>query len=118
MINWERVAELRDEIGEEDFAEVVEMFLEEVEEVIQRLKSDPRPELFEMDLHYLKSSALNLGFAEFSRLCHEGEILAASGKSEAVRLEPVFGSFARSRAAFEAGQMTNSATVSSRVMSV
>ena len=33
MIDWKRVRELRDEIGEEDFSEVVDLFLEEVEEV-------------------------------------------------------------------------------------
>ena len=118
MIDWDRVAELREEIGDESFAEVADLFLEEVEEVIERLKADPRPETYEMDLHYLKSSALNLGFVDFGRLCHEGELLAASGKACAVRLEPVFNSYARSRGAFEVGQMTNSATVSSRVMSV
>ena len=33
MISWERVNELRDEVGQEDFLEVVEIFLEEVDEV-------------------------------------------------------------------------------------
>jgi histidine phosphotransfer protein HptB len=33
MIDWQRVAELKSEVGEEAFAEVVEIFLEEVDEV-------------------------------------------------------------------------------------
>lgn len=41
MINWKRVNELRDEIGPEDFAEVVELFLEEVEQVIDKLREAP-----------------------------------------------------------------------------
>ena len=68
MIDWERVADLRSEVGEDDFFEVVDMFLEEVEEVIDRLTSSPEPARFEDDLHFLKGSALNLGFRHFSAL--------------------------------------------------
>ena len=31
MIDWTKVTELREEIGDEDFQEVVELFLEEVD---------------------------------------------------------------------------------------
>ena len=34
MIDWSRVEELRDKIGAEDFDEVVELFLSEVEDRI------------------------------------------------------------------------------------
>ena len=37
MIDWSRVSELREEVGEEDFAEVVELFLDEVDGVIGTL---------------------------------------------------------------------------------
>ena len=40
MIDWSRVNELRDEVGAEDFEEVVELFLEEVEEVIEETPKD------------------------------------------------------------------------------
>lgn len=102
MISWERVAELREEIGDEDFAEVAEMFLNEVDEVISRLKTDPDPKLFEQDLHFLKSSALNIGFEAFGKLCHDGEQLAASGNAAVVSLEPVFQIYEKSRAVFDA----------------
>ena len=35
MIDWTRVSELRDEIGAEDFGDVVEIFLEEVEAEVE-----------------------------------------------------------------------------------
>ena len=38
MIHWPRVVELRDEVGPEDFDEVVDLFIEEVQEVIERLQ--------------------------------------------------------------------------------
>jgi len=103
MIDWTRVRELKDEIGEEDFAEVAEMFIGEVEEVIDRLKTSPEPERYEEDLHFIKSSALNLGFDALSALCETGERKAAAGDSESVELAPVFASYAASKTAFLAG---------------
>ena len=103
MISWDRVNELKDEIGEEDFAEVADMFLGEVDEVIARLKTNPVPERFEEDLHSLKGSALNLGFEALSKLCQQGEMLAASGDYAAVSLNPVFDTYAKSCEEFRAG---------------
>lgn len=100
MIDWERVEELREEVGEDEFEEVVQLFLEEVEDVVQRLRTTPDPASFEEDLHFLKGSALNLGFADFGRLCQEGESRAASGQAKSVDLAPVIDCFARSREAF------------------
>lgn len=102
MISWDRVNELKEEIGEEDFAEVAEMFLEEVDEVIERLRTKPEPDQYEQDLHFLKSSSLNLGFQALSKLCGEGERLAAEGKSDAVQLGPVFETYSASKEAFTA----------------
>ena len=38
MIDWARVSELRDEVGAEDYDDVVELFLEEVDEAIVALR--------------------------------------------------------------------------------
>ncbi|HHS93885.1 MAG TPA: Hpt domain-containing protein [Rhodobacterales bacterium] len=103
MIDWSRVHELKDEIGEEDFAEVAEMFMMEVEEVISRLKTAPNPAAYEEDLHFLKSSALNLGFADLSSLCQAGEAASASGQADTVDLAPIFSVYDASKAAFLAG---------------
>ena len=102
MIDWNRVTELKDEIGEDDFAIVAEMFLEEVEEVIDRLKANPNPALFEQDMHFLKSSALNLGFKALTALCAVGEREAAAGNFEAVPLAPLFKTYDASKAEFVA----------------
>lgn len=103
MIDWNRVRELKDEIGEEDFAEVAELFIAEVDEVIDRLRAMPDPARYEEDLHFIKSSALNLGFADLATLCQTGERQAASGAVEGVDLAGVFVSYAASKAAFLAG---------------
>lgn len=71
MILWSRVEELREEVGEEDFSEVAEMFLDEVEEALTRLAqgaTDPGEEL-----HFVKGSALNLGFRGLALACATAE---------------------------------------------
>lgn len=103
MIDWERVRELKDEIGEDDFAEVAELFIGEVEDVMDRLRAQPDAARLEADLHFLKSSALNLGFSRLAALCQDGEHRAASGQSGAIDLAPVFECYAASKAAFLAG---------------
>lgn len=100
MIDWERVADLRAEVGEDDFREVVELFLEEVEEVIDRLQSSPVVAKFEDDLHFLKGSALNLGFRHFSALCQVGEKLSANGQGDQVDIPAVLRSYRASKVEF------------------
>lgn len=100
MIDWARVQRLRDEVGSEDFREVVALFLEEVDEVAARLRAGPDPGRLEADLHFLKGSALNLGFADFGALCHAGEQRAAAGDAAAVDVAGLVAVYDRSRAAF------------------
>ncbi len=102
MIDWDRVAELKSEIGEEDFAEIADMFILEVEEVIDRLRRTPDPATYEADLHFLKSSALNLGFAQLAALCQTGETQSAAGSAESVRLGEIFACYDASKTSFEA----------------
>jgi HPt (histidine-containing phosphotransfer) domain-containing protein len=84
MIDWARVDELRSEIGCDGLAEVVELFLDEVEGVVIRLNTRPEPAQYESDLHFLKGGAWNLGFAEFGALCQDGERKAAAGAAVSV----------------------------------
>lgn len=81
MIDVIRVNELRDEIGADDFEEVVQMFLDEADEVIARITSLDNAKSIESDLHFLKGAALNLGFSAFAALCQDGERRAASGET-------------------------------------
>lgn len=102
MIDWDRVRELRAEIGADDFAEVAAMFLDEADEAAARLSPGRGAKAVEADLHFLKGAALNLGFTALSSLCQEGERRAAAGDT-GVDLDAVRQSYAASRAAFEAG---------------
>lgn len=99
MIDWPRVKELRDEVGAEDFDEVVEIFLEEVEGVIEKLRGGDRSKL-EQDLHFLKGSAMNLGFDDFSSLCQVGERESALGNATTVDLDEIIGKYEVSKTTF------------------
>lgn len=90
MIDWNRVRDLRDEMGEEDFPKVVKLFLEEAEEVIERL-SDTRGETgkLEQDLHFLNGSAMSFGFIDLSDLCQDGEHKSSIGQAETVDIGEV-----------------------------
>lgn len=104
MIDWARVHELRNEIGAEDFAEVVQLFLEETEKVVTALGEDTSARAIESGLHFLKGSALSLGFRDLAVLCQTGEKAAATGRSDAVDLGLVAIVYERSKAVFAAGQ--------------
>ena len=100
MINWGRVDELKADIGAEDFAEVVEIFLEEVEETLGHIEDCADAAELEGKLHFLKGSALNLGFREFSDLCGHWEDAAANGAFRETPLPEIKESYARAKAAF------------------
>lgn len=109
MIDWGRVRELRDEIGAEDFAEVVQLFLEETDEVAERLGSHMPENDVESALHFLKGSALNLGFKDLANLCQAGEKAAALSKFDVIDLNQVVAIYERSKTAFDLGQKSENA---------
>lgn len=100
MIDWARVKTLRDDVGVEDFDDVVEIFIEEVSEMVERLRDAPQIETLGDDLHALKGSALNLGFTEFSALCQIGETLAAQGRADDIDLPPLLECYDNSSTTF------------------
>lgn len=82
MIDWDRVRDLKAEIGEPDFVEVATMFLDESDDVVARLSRDLGASALEKDLHFLKGAALNLGFVQLAALCQDGERRAAAGATD------------------------------------
>ena len=100
MIDWNRVTELRDEVGAEDFDEVVDLFLLEVDEEIETLQSDHTSDTLAQKLHFLKGSAMSLGFAEFSQLCAESEKQIVVEGVDKIDVASLLGSYGASRAHF------------------
>lgn len=84
MIDWPKVEQLRAEIGSEDFDEVVNLFLNEIAEIMTRLEISPDVSTLEADLHLLKGTALNLGFGNLGVSCAEAERQLMTGTQASV----------------------------------
>ncbi|MEM7683836.1 MAG: Hpt domain-containing protein [Pseudomonadota bacterium] len=76
MIDKSRLQELADDFGEDDLMELVESFLEEAAEAVDKLEamvsatfSEERSQQF----HFLKGCALNLGANQLGALCETFE---------------------------------------------
>lgn len=104
LIDWARMAELRDEVGADAIDEVIAVFLEEVGELADRLAARPDPARLRDDMHFLKGSALNLGFTRLAQMCAAAEDLAAAGRPEAVDVAAVLACLAQSRTELHAGR--------------
>lgn len=102
MIDWARVDELVEEIGVEDFGEVADLFLTEVESAVTTLEAaGDNPVLVEEQMHFLKGAALNLGFDALARICQKGEDAAAANAPQEVTTTEVREVYRQSRAVFE-----------------
>lgn len=100
VIDWERVRNLREEVGDESFRDVVAVFLDEVEQVIVQFRTGLAAEQIESALHFLKGGAMILGFAELGTKCDEGERLASAGRSAEVDLPSIVQLYEASRQEF------------------
>ena len=103
MIDWKRVAELREEIGADGFVEVADMFLDEAEGAVCALMAGLAPDEVEGQLHFLKGSALNLGLSDLAAICQEGERRAAAGQGATVDTAQVAAIWRASRASLLGG---------------
>ena len=73
MLNAARIAELKREVGEDDFSEVVSLFCEEMEDALTELGA-ARQDTVRERLHFLKGSAFNIGLDAMGRLCAREEV--------------------------------------------
>ncbi|MEM1363020.1 MAG: Hpt domain-containing protein [Pseudomonadota bacterium] len=105
MIDWKQVQTLREEVGPDDFPEVVDLFLQEVDEKIEQISSG-RGGTAEEDMHFMKGAASNLGFAMLSKLCQLAETQARNGRDEDIDLGAIFDCFEESRVVFQDGQQS------------
>ncbi len=78
VVDWTRLHELRDDIGEEDFADVAVLFVAELHEHLDRLCNDPAAVRAE-DFHFLRGSAANLGLVALVSACSAAEAACEAG---------------------------------------
>ncbi len=69
-VDWDRLNELRSDIGEEDFADVAILFVAELQESLDGLTPETAKAA---DFHFLRGSAANLGFTALVEACSAAE---------------------------------------------
>ena len=75
-VDWDRLNELKQDIGEEDFADVAILFVSELQETLACLTADMAKA---SDFHFLRGSAANLGFTALVDACSAAEAACESG---------------------------------------
>jgi histidine phosphotransfer protein HptB len=98
MIDWARVADLHGEIGDDAFAEVLELFVQEVDEGLDRLRSAGTARARMAEFHFLKGAALNLGLTELAECCSRGEAMAGQDQNTDAELAKVASGFPKANA--------------------
>ena len=79
MIDWDRLDGLRADIGEEDFADIAFVFVAEITESLDRLRTSPALAVA-ADFHFLRGSAANLGFVAMVDACQTAEQACRAGE--------------------------------------
>lgn len=79
MIDWERIEDLHREVGQKDFADVVGLFFEEIDCSLPEVFELTEPDEIRDLLHFIRGSALNLGFFELARLCEPDFFCVGNG---------------------------------------
>jgi HPt (histidine-containing phosphotransfer) domain-containing protein len=100
MIDWERVRILHEDLGEEGFAAVVALYFEETDAAFDRLAAAPTARETEQAFHFLRSSALNMGFARLADICARAERQAAAGNATGEDAEAARTAYAAARTEF------------------
>lgn len=99
MLDLNRINQLKDEIGAEDFKEVAELFLDETDSAVDALRSNAAA-ASEHTFHSLKGSALNLGLSDFASICADYESMAKQGQSPSYDIDALLACYDQSKSAF------------------
>jgi len=100
VIDWGRVNQLREEVGPEAFVEIAAMFLAEADVAVGSLVSGAEAAEMAADLHAIKGSALNLGFAELADLCARGEAASNAGHPDTADIPAIRRAYSEAKASF------------------
>lgn len=83
LVDWDRLEALREDIGEEDFADVACVFVSEIDAKLEALAASGTTVTAD-DFHFLKGSAANLGFVAMARACEAAEVACRNGTPPAL----------------------------------
>lgn len=101
MIDKGRIRELRDEVGEDDLAEVIALFCEEIDDLVASLDTSDGA-LYPNQIHFLKGSALNIGLDALGELCRIEELRLRADPSARPDVPAIRAAYAKARRALMA----------------
>lgn len=101
-MDWNRLDELRREVGSDALGEVLALFLEETDDMAGRLAGEVDRSTLADDLHFMKGAALNLGFDTLADACRAGETALATTGPESVDVGAILAIYATARAELHA----------------
>lgn len=102
VMDWNRLDELRSEVGADALGEVLALFLEETDDMADRLTGAYDPDTLADDLHFMKGAALNLGFDALADACRAGETALADTGAASVDIAAILDSYATAKAELHA----------------
>ncbi|TGD67406.1 Hpt domain-containing protein [Tabrizicola sp. WMC-M-20] len=82
MIDWQIANDLKQAIGADVFDEVIAVFFAEADDTLTRMMAATTAEDMQNELHFMKGSALNLGFSDMAQLCQRLELRAEAGDTD------------------------------------
>lgn len=97
-MDWTRIEELRDEVGDEALEEILEVFISEIDDFIDTLNARDSVASLAGDLHFLRGAALNIGFQALAEACQSGESMAKAGQGADVDLTAIVARYGECRA--------------------
>ncbi len=103
MIDWAQARQLQDDVGKEEMAEVVELFLAEVDEAMEILQSGydaMSAQDRSASFHFLKGCASNFGFKAFGDQCSLGEEITKTGGVPGFQISDLAATYASSKQQF------------------
>jgi HPt (histidine-containing phosphotransfer) domain-containing protein len=98
MLNLKQLKDLKSDVGDEGFADLIKLFIEETDDAILRMTNGGPSKDPAADFHFLKGAARNLGLDAFSAICHQAEMSAAQGLPLAISPEGLDAAWQDSRA--------------------
>lgn len=93
MLDWTRISELQDDLGEDGFAEMSELFLQEIATILDQLIPESAVTTWESQLHMIKGCALNMGLgalAGYAAQLEQNAHQTLAWDAEIVRLRDLF----------------------------
>ncbi len=96
MIDWVRVRELHDDVGNDEFHAVVELFLDEIESIMMDL-GPAEGARQACGFHFMTGCARYLGFVAFGLLCESCEAEARAQSLGRAALDRVLAVYASSK---------------------